>query len=613
MIVIGLDGLEPSLVEAMLAAGELPNLAKLATLGGFARVATTSPAQTPVAWSTFATGMNPGGHGIFDFLRRDPRSYLPDNGLNRYEQKNVLLPPRAVNLRRGTPVWDRLSAAGIASTVLRCPCTYPPDRVRGSVLSGMGVPDLRGGFGTATFYSSDPSISPRESEHVVPVQVGSHGVVSTHVIGPRHPRTRADSHFEISLSLDRESGRALIRSAGSPKELSMSRGTWSDWLRVKFKLGPLQSVHGIVRFLLIRTDPDIEFYASPVNFDPQTPLFPISSPPEFAGQLSERLGMYYTTGMVEDHNGLSNERFGEEAYLAQCEDAWRERRAMMAHELDRFTEGLFYCLYDTPDRVQHMLWRFREPDHPANKGEAPDPRFARAIEEHYRRGDEVVGQVLPHVDDRTLLIVLSDHGFGSFQRQFHVNKWLFDQGLLALKAGHEPGEAAGDMLRGVDWEKTRAYALGLSGLYLNLQGREVKGTVRPDEAETLKGEIARGLNALPDPERQAVAVRGALPREQVYSGPFVNEAPDVIINYAPGYRVSWSSSLGGVAGGGHFEDNTKKWSGDHIIDPALVPGVLLMNRPFRGERARLLDLAPTILTALGPSDAGELEGISLLT
>ena len=362
----------------------------------------------------------------------------------------------------------------------------------------------------------------------------------------------------------------------------------------------------------MRIGPTFEFYASPVNFDPESPLFPISSPPEFAGQLSERLGMYYTAGMIEDHNGLSNERFGEEAFLAQCDDAWRERRAMMSHELDRFREGLFYCLYDTPDRVQHMLWRFREPDHPANKGEPLDPRFLRAIEENYRRGDEVVGQVLPHVDDRTLLIVLSDHGFGSFRRQFHVNKWLYDQGLLALKTGHDPGEAAGDMLRGVDWEKTRAYALGLSGLYLNLQGREAKGTVKPDEAERLKADIARGLSGLEDPGRQAVAIRSAAPREQVYSGPFVNEAPDLIINYAPGYRVSWSSSLGGVADGGHFEDNTKKWAGDHIIDPALVPGVLLMNRPFRADRARLHDLAPTILAALGVSLPQELEGSSLL-
>jgi len=194
--VIGLDGLEPTIVEGMLARGELPNLATLVPPGGLARVATTTPAQTPVAWSTFATGTNPGGHGIFDFLRRDPRTYLPDSGLNRYEQKNPLLPPRAVNLRQGTPIWQQLSAAGIGSTVLRCPCTYPPDRLRGALLAGMGVPDLRGGFGTSTFYTTDRSVQARESEHVVHLATDGRGAIKTHLIGPRHPRTRADAQFD---------------------------------------------------------------------------------------------------------------------------------------------------------------------------------------------------------------------------------------------------------------------------------------------------------------------------------------------------------------------------------------------------------------------------------
>ena len=143
----------PRIVSRLLEAGQLPNLARLKEQGGFTRVATTRPAQTPVAWSTFATGTNPGGHGIFDFLRRNPKNYLPELALNRYEQKNAFLPPKAVNLRRGTPVWELLAAAGKSSTVLRCPCTYPPDRVRGQMLSGMGVPDLRGGLGTSTFYT----------------------------------------------------------------------------------------------------------------------------------------------------------------------------------------------------------------------------------------------------------------------------------------------------------------------------------------------------------------------------------------------------------------------------------------------------------------------------
>jgi predicted AlkP superfamily phosphohydrolase/phosphomutase len=613
VIIIGLDGLEPKIVESLIAAGELPNLARLRARGGLARVATTYPAQTPVAWSTFATGTNPGGHGIFDFLRRTPESYLPDSALSRYEQKNPFLPPKAVNLRRGLTIWERLADLGINATILRCPCTYPPDRLRGRMLSGLGVPDLRGGFGTSTFYSTEQGLTARESEHVVPVRLEPDGHVATYLIGPRHPKTRADSRFEITLQLDRAAKKLTVRSEGSPKELEVRLGQWSDWLRVKFKLGALLSIRGMVRFHLVRLEPALELYASPVNFDPDTPLFPISTPAEYAGELAKRLGTYYTAGMVEDHNGLMNERIDEEAFLSQCEDVWRERQAMMVHELEQFREGLFFCLYDTPDRVQHMLWRFREPEHPANRDRSAAPSFCQAIAEHYRRGDAVVGRAWEFADDQTLFIVLSDHGFGSFQRGFHLNRWLYDQGLLALRPGVEPGTAAGDYLKGVDWERTRAYGLGLTGLYLNLRGREGQGVVAPEEAEPLKQEIARALSGLIDPERGVVAIRSVKTREELYNGPYTAEAPDLIINCAQGYRLSWSTTTGGVAAGQPFEDNTRKWAGDHIMDPELVPGVLLMNRPFRDAGARMVDLAPTIMDALGIATGTAWEGNSLVS
>jgi predicted AlkP superfamily phosphohydrolase/phosphomutase len=590
----------------------LPHLARLKAQGGFSRVATTRPAQTPVAWSTFATGTNPGGHGIFDFLRRNPQTYLPDLALNRYEQKNAFLPPRAVNLRRGTPVWDLLKGAGLGATVLRCPCTYPPDSVRGRMLSGMGVPDLRGGLGTATFYTTDEAVKPRESENVVKLNRASDGVFSTHLIGPRNPKTRGDLHGEITLRVDAAAGRVVLVSDGSPRELVIHQGAWSDWLRVKFKLGLLQSIRGMVRFYLIACQPELALYASPINFDPAAPFFPISDPPEYAGELAQRTGLYYTTGMVEDHAGLNNERISDEAFLDQCAIVWRDREAMMLHELASFDAGLFYCLYDTPDRVQHLFWRFREPDHPANRGAAPHSEMAQVIDDCYRRCDAVVGKALAYCDDQTLFIALSDHGFNSFQRGVHLNTWLFDNGYLALKDGALPGDAAGDLLRQVDWERTRAYWLGLSGIYLNLKGREQQGIVPAEEAGAVKVSLAKALAGLVDPGRGgAIAIRRAQPREEVYHGPFADEAPDLIVDFAPGYRVSWSSSMGGIAHG-QFEDNTKKWSGDHIIDPDQVPGVLFMNRPFRGAGARLVDLAPTILASLGVSKGPAMEGESLL-
>jgi predicted AlkP superfamily phosphohydrolase/phosphomutase len=612
VIVIGLDGLDPGIVSRLLEADQLPNLARLREQGGFARVATTRPAQTPVAWSTFATGTNPAGHGIFDFLRRNPRTYLPDLALNRYEQKNAFLPPKAVNLRRGAPVWEILKTAGLRATVLRCPCTYPPDPVRGRMLSGMGVPDLRGGLGTATFYTTNDTVKPRESENVVSLQRVADGVFSTHLVGPRNPRTGADLRVEISVRIDRDGSRLLLCSDGKPRELVIPKGGWSDWLRVKFKLGLLQSIHGIVRFYLVEGAPELAFYASPINFDPDAPLFPISDPPEYAGDLARSIGLFYTTGMVEDHAGLNNERISEEAFLDQCAIAWREREAMMRHELDSFEAGLFYCLFDTPDRVQHLFWRFREPDHPANRGKAASSEFAQVIDDCYRRCDAIVGKGLEYSDEETLFVALSDHGFNGFQRGVHLNTWLHDNGLLALRQGAVPGEEAGDLLRQVDWGRTRAYALGLSGIYLNIKGREEQGIVLPDEADCLKDALVGGLTGLPDPGRQgACAIRRAHKREAVYHGPYFEEAPDVLVDFAPGYRISWSSSMGGIAKG-LIEDNVKKWSGDHIIDPDQVPGVLFMNRPFRGEAARLLDLAPTILACLGVPKGMAMEGESLL-
>ncbi|MEO8448700.1 MAG: alkaline phosphatase family protein [Gemmatimonadota bacterium] len=610
VVVIGLDGLEPKIVDSMLQAGELPNLARLRDRGGYSRVATTTPAQTPVAWSTFATGVNPGGHGIYDFIRRDPKTYLPDLGLNRYEQKNAFLPPKAVNLRRGTPLWELLGAAGVPSAIIRCPCSYPPDAVKGGrMLSGMGVPDLRGGLGTSTFYTFDPAVQPQESESVVRLERRGDRV-HAHLIGPRIPKTGADAKSDFTVEIRPAEGRALLRAEGSSDPLELRVGEWSKWLKVKFKLGLLQSVQGGVRFFVPRFEPDLELYASPINFAADAPMFPISNPWDYAGELTQRIGPFYTTGMVEDHGGLNNGRFDEAAYLSQCEQVMREREQMMRLELDRLEAGLCYVLFDTPDRVQHMFWRFGEPDHPANR-EHGTGSYGQVVRDHYRRCDLVVGEALARADDRTLVIVLSDHGFSSFQRGFHINSWLQQNGLLTLKPGTDPGEDAGEFFHNVDWSRTQAYALGIGSMYLNVKGREAQGTVDPADAPQLADRIVRGLTGVVDPERGKVAINGVATKADTYSGAFAAESPDLVVLFNAGYRASWTTALGGIPAG-LFEDNVKKWSGDHIIDPTLVPGVLFMSTPFQGGAARLLDLAPTILSALGVPKGPAMEGESLL-
>ena len=607
VLVLGLDGLEPRVAEPMLEAGQLPALARLRAQGGYGRVATTYPAQTPVAWSTFATGVNPGGHGIFDFLRRDPATYLPDLSLNRYEQKNAFVPPKAVNLRRGVPLWDLLAQAGIPSTVIRCPCTYPPDKMKGRLLAGMGVPDLRGGLGTPTLFTTEEAGPPGESERVTRVEL-KNGQVSTQLVGPRLPRG-GDGGAELRLDVSPAQDQVTVRCGGS--SVVVARGEWSEWLKVKFKLGLLQSVAGAVRFFLPLGGSGFSLYASPVNFTPDAPPFPISAPWDYAGELEQALGTYYTAGMVEDHTGLLNGRIDEAAFLAQCEIVMREREAMLEHELARFREGFLFCLFDTPDRMQHLFWRFREPDHPANR-KREDAGYRSTIEEHYRRCDAVVERVLAESNDDTLVIVLSDHGFTSFRRGVHLNRWLHSQGLLVLEDGLAPGEGTGEFFRGVDWSRTSAYALGLGGIYLNRRFREAQGILSPDDAERTAAAIQAVLPSLGDPVTGGLPVRGVRRREEIYRGDYLTEAPDLLVLFEAGYRASWTTSLGGT-GEGIIEDNTRRWGGDHIVDPVLVPGVLFMNCPFRADAADLLDLAPTILAALGVPKGEAMEGNDLLS
>lgn len=621
VIVIGLDGLEPTIVESMLERGELPNLARVKQTGSYSRLKTTYPAQTPVAWSSFATGTNPGGHGIFDFISRDPATYMPDAALSRFERpKSAFAAPQVVNQRKGVPVWQVLSQGGIPSVVLRCPCTFPPDEFNGRLIAGVGVPDLRGSQNKGTFYTQDVGVQARESEQVVTLPMGND--FKTHVSGPRNTRQSppSDVKAEIRVQVKRESRSLLIETGGAPARIEIKQGAWSDWIRFKFKLSMLQSVTGVARFYVRQLEPHLEFYLSAVNFDPAAPVFPVSSPGTYAKDLAGGIGLFSTLGMAEDHNGLNNGRFDERAYLDQCELVIKERERMMRFELDRFGEGFFFVLYDTPDRVQHMLWRFRDPAHP---GFEPDraKEYSTLIEQHYSRCDQLLAPVLEKMDGNTLLIVLSDHGFNTFRRAFDTNTWLYQNGLLALKNGSKPSEESGEAFASVDWSHTYAYAVGLGGLYLNFKGREREGIVAEGtEAEKVRNAIQNGLAGVIDQEAQASAISSVSRREDLYSGPYASNAPDLLVNFRPGFRVSWQSAVGGFANS-LIEDNMRKWGGDHIIDPEAVPGILFTNRKLAAPRLSLtlpqggpniIDLAPTILNYLGVPVPKSMEGMNLL-
>jgi predicted AlkP superfamily phosphohydrolase/phosphomutase len=612
VIVIGLDGLEPTIVESMLERGELPNLAKVRQNGSYRRLQTTYPAQTPVAWSSFATGTNPGGHGIFDFISRDPLTYQPDAALSRFERpKSVLAQSRVVNQRKGVPLWQALTKAGIPSVVLRCPCTFPPEALNGKMLAGVGVPDLRGSQSKGTFYTQDRTVTAQEHEQLLFLDSGPE--IVSQVIGPRNTRQNppTDTTCEIKVRVDKPGRKLLIQTGGTPAGIEVAEKSWSEWVRFRFKFSMLQSVTGIARFYVRQLEPHLEFYVSAINFDPAAPMFPVSSPNEYAKELSEKVGLFSTLGMAEDHNGLNNGRLDEAAYLAQCELILQERERVMRLELDRFTEGFFFTLFDTPDRVQHMMWRFLDREHPSYQ---PDiaREWEHQVEEHYQRCDRLLSSVLEHVDENTLLIVLSDHGFGSFRRAFDTNTWLCENGLLALRNGRKPAADMGEGFTSVDWSKTYAYAVGLGGIYLNFKGREGAGILdEGTEAERVRKAIQSGLSELPDKQTHRPAIRGVSRREEIYSGEFAGAAPDLLVNFHRGFRVSWQSAVGGFADN-LIEDNTRRWSGDHIVDPESVPGILFMNRFASQNHARIIDLAPTILSYLEVGRPDTMEGKSLL-
>jgi predicted AlkP superfamily phosphohydrolase/phosphomutase len=589
----------------MLGAGLLPNFKKLRDTGSYSRLRTTYPAQTPVAWSSFATGVNPGGHGIFDFICRDPQNYMPGMALSRFEKsKGFFGTAKLVNRRRGVPFWQMLAKQGVRTTVLRCPCTYPPDLGEGTVLAGVGVPDIRGGQGTGSFYTRDASVKAKEFEHVIQLEGGNE--LTTRLIGPRNTKTTpiSDLVTDLKVRIDAAARKVRFEVTGSPA-VEVTEGGWSSWVKVQFKA--LQTIHGMVRFHVPQIDP-FAFYVSPVNFDPDAPFFPISAPPTYASELQQLIGPYATLGMAEDHTGLENERIDETAFLSQSYGVFEEREKMMLAELDRCSEGFFFILFDTPDRMQHMLWRFRDKEHPRYEADKA-ARFGPEIEEMYKACDRVVGKVLERVDGDTLLIVLSDHGMGTFRRSFDTNTWLVQQGLLTLKGIAKPGL---DVDFGqVDWSKSSAFCMGLGGIYLNLRGRESQGIVTPGaEAERVSNAILSGLPQAIDAKSQLRAIDSVSPRSAIYSGPFAAESPDFQVNFNPGFRVSWQSTVGHFAGE-LFEDNMRCWSGDHIFNPVAMPGILLMNKPIANANPHIMDLAPTILKFLNVRPTTALEGTTL--
>jgi predicted AlkP superfamily phosphohydrolase/phosphomutase len=615
-VILGFDGMDPELTERFIAEGRLPNLARLRQEGTFRKLRTTYPAISPVAWSTFMTGVNPGKHNIYDFLARDLTNYLPylssaeiKGPKHSWKIGKYTIPlggARIKGMRRGTPFWHWLGEAGIFCSVLRVPVTFPPEKFSGVLLSGMCVPDLKGSQGTFCFCSTRPGGDKfREGGVRVPiVRKGSR--YTTYVPGPEDPvADRSGNELRVNFQIDPEPRANRARLTVDSETFALKVGDYSDWIAVKFKSGIGFSAHGICRFYLKEVSPEIEVYVTPVNIDPGRPDLPISHPVTYSIYLAKLFGPYATLGLAEDTWALNEKVLDDQAFLAQCYANHEDRERMLFDALEKTQQGLCACVFDTTDRVQHMFWRYLEEDHPAAR-EVPRDERPSVIQDLYARMDELIGRVMKQIDDHTLLMIVSDHGFKSFARCVNLNAWLHQNGYLALKSGKTE---SGDWFDDVDWSRTRAYTMGLNGLYVNLKSREREGVVEPGaEAESLKDELRRKLEGLTDPASGRVGITGVFDCDAVYAGPYVDNAPDLIVGYGDGFRASWDSVMGKVTSQ-IFEDNLKAWSGDHCIDPRLVPGVLFCNQKISDEKPAIVDVAPTVLKLFGLPLPRHLDGI----
>jgi len=687
VVVIGFDGADYQIVDQMLAAGELPNLGRLAARGGFKPLTPTNPPQTPVSWSTFATGVNPGRTGIYDFLRRKPGAYVADLALKGETSKPVLLGernrlvfpligfllafalaffvlrktvwfkwpgslvlggiaayglffvfanwipvamPAVETVRQGKPIWTILEERGKSAAVIRLPITFPAEPLNGEMISGLVVPDMRGTVGRPTIYSNDPAWAVEENKFSVRVVRldGDGPTFFTDILGPPNKLFydadeelkakragvpyRIPKDFVLPLSVTTGEGRVTLTVDGREHELT-AKG-WTDWVELPFRVNPLITLKGAVRFYLdYLNGGHFKLYMSPVHFHPDTPL-PMSYPSDLAKRVWAN-EPYKTMGWALDTWCVGGGLMDEDHFLADVELTVARYEAMMEEFLRDNERDLFIQVFSFTDRVGHILWRYWDPEHPRFDPEKA-PKYQEAMREAYRRMDRIVGRAMDMVDlDKTLFLVCSDHGFSSWRYQFSFNTWLVKNGYMTLKKNvlgrsMQLSDLTDSItpFEYVDWEKTKAYAFGLGMVFINLEGREPEGSVKPEEYDALCRQLAAELEAYVDEKTGLKPVRKVYLRDEIYSGYDPETTPDLRVANALNFRVSWDTTLGGMPEA-VTEINPRNWSGDHCsMDPRDVRGILFSSEPIQGDDPQMADLCPSILAAMGVTHDVAMDG-----
>jgi predicted AlkP superfamily phosphohydrolase/phosphomutase len=623
VVILGLDGMDPGLTTKFMREGRMPNFQKLAEKGVFRPLDTSVPSMSPVAWSTFATGVDASHHCIYDFLTRDPCTYAPmlsstDIGsakkvLNIGRYIVPLGKARMKLLQKSQHFWKLLGEKHIFSIIQRVPITFPPVPFKnGMLLSGMCVPDLRGSQGTFSFFSTESEGGEAKfigGEQTVLRRKGN--VIRSRLVGPDHSILASGGRMTLpfTLSIADDERSALLEIEGA-EPVTLALEEYSDWVELSFKAGLGIKVSGIAKFYLISTQPHVNLYMTPIHIDPENPAMPISHPEVYAIYLAKKQGKFATLGLAEDTWSLNNRVVDEKVFLDQAMAIYDEREVMFLDAVKQSKNGLVTTVFDTTDRIQHMFYRYLDPTHPANAGKDTE-KWKDSIGRVYERTDELVGKVWPLVDDpNTVFMVISDHGFTNFRRGVNINSWLRDNGYLFLK--DENARTSGEYFDGIDWSRTRAFALGLTGIFINRKGREKSGIVEEGgEYRQLVQELAQKLGQLIDPATGRECVRRVAVSQQFFRGPYRFDAPDLLVGWEGGYRNSWECATGQVTEE-VFCDNTRSWSGDHCVDPSIVPGVFFCDRAIVEDNPRLVDVPATVMRLFGQEIPGYMQGQMLL-
>ena len=553
-VILGFDSFDPSIFERMAGQGQLPHLTKLMEAGGYARLEVSSPPQTEVSWTCIATGTDPGNHGIFDFVLRDPNSYIPYVSI--LPMKKTALGEGFVPPYTTKTFFEEAAGMGYPATALWWPAMFParPD-LPVNTLPGLGTPDIRGQLGVGTLFTTEDETKKKTA--VARLADSGAGRFSGTLSGPtvkgRSGVTTATLPVTVE-ALDATRARLIV----GDQKIELKLGQWSDIVELKFKAGPFFNIHAIARFILTELGGAVRVYSLPLQIHPLHSAWHYASSPAFAKSLWTKVGPYLTLGWPQDTTGLEEGCISDEQFLALCDTIFDRRVQIFFHLLDQFKEGVLASIFDDLDRVQHMFYHNR----------------LDVAQAWYKKLDDFVGEVGARLNGKHRLLVLSDHGFSVFKHKVHLNRWLAEQGWLVLKDGASEGSLAE-----VDWTRTKVYAVGLNSLYLNVSGREGQGTVAAQDIEPLLAEVQKKLQDWIGPDGNAVVERARL-KHEVYTGPYSRLGPDLVVGYAPGYRASSETGLGKVPAL-TVEPNTGHWGADHCVDADLVPGVIFANRDLR--------------------------------